>query len=416
MRLLIVSHTPHYLSDDGYVGWGPTVRELDYLAELFEEVVHIAPLYRESAPASSIAYHSSRVLLRYVDPAGGHNIHSKLDVLRAYPRYAAVIRDEMNKADAVHVRCPANISLLALLLLQREQRPPYRWVKYAGNWMPDGKEAWSYTLQRRWLTKNRHRGVVTVNGRWPEQPSHIQSFFNPSLTEEELRLGQVTALQKTLDFPLNLLFVGALNEPKGVGRILKICLAFQLQGIPFRLHLVGDGPDRARYEAWIAENGLLNVFFHGWVPRQEIPRFLAEAHFILLPSLSSEGWPKVLSEAMAFGVVPIASTISSIPQVLSTTKAGLAFPAEDTSSMVDAIVRLVNEPAAWLDMSRAGLRAARQFTYRYYQEAVKGLFAQAWGVGLIHPSDKLRVEEVIFDEMKLTGSPQCSSWNGDERN
>jgi glycosyltransferase involved in cell wall biosynthesis len=263
MRLLIISHTPHYPSNDSYVGWGPTVRELDYLAELFDEVVHVAPLYRETAPHSAIAYHSSRVLLRFVDPAGGQNILGKLNVLRAYPQYAAVIRDEMNKADAVHVRCPANISLLALLLLQWGQQPPYRWVKYAGNWIPDGKEAWSYTLQRRWLVKNRHRGIVTVNGCWPDQPSHIQSFFNPSLTQEEMRQGQVTALEKTLDFPLNLLFVGALNEPKGVGRILKICLALQLQGIPFRLHLVGDGPDRARYEAWIAKTASLTYSFTG---------------------------------------------------------------------------------------------------------------------------------------------------------
>ena len=45
MRLLIVSHTPHYRAAGQLVGWGPTVRELDHLAELFAEVVHVAPVY-----------------------------------------------------------------------------------------------------------------------------------------------------------------------------------------------------------------------------------------------------------------------------------------------------------------------------------------------------------------------------------
>jgi hypothetical protein len=43
MRLLIISHTPHYHRDGEIVGWGATVREIDHLAALFESVVHIAP-------------------------------------------------------------------------------------------------------------------------------------------------------------------------------------------------------------------------------------------------------------------------------------------------------------------------------------------------------------------------------------
>ena len=56
MRLLIVSHTPHYHAAGRLVGWGPTVRELDYLSELFDEVVHVAPVYGEAAPGSALPY------------------------------------------------------------------------------------------------------------------------------------------------------------------------------------------------------------------------------------------------------------------------------------------------------------------------------------------------------------------------
>ena len=385
MRLLIISHTPHYRVAGRFVGWGPTVRELDYLSELFDEVVHVAPVYAGDAPGSALGYTSPRVRLRAVAPAGGETLRQKLDVARLYPAYAAVIRDEMGRANAVHVRCPANISLLALALLRAMRRPGPRWVKYAGNWRPDGPEAWSYTVQRRWLAANRHRGVVTVNGRWPDQPPHVHTFHNPSLTEDELAAGRAAAAGKRLSSPLELLFVGALNDAKGVGRVLEVALALKQRGVAYRLRLLGDGPDRPRYEAWAAEHGLRDVIFHGWVSREEVGRFDAAAHFILHPSLSSEGWPKVLSEAMAYGAVPIASTVSSMPQILAATGAGAARPAEDIDGLAEAIIHYVNNPAEWHAASQAGVAAAPQFGYRAYQRAVADLFARAWGIELNAP-------------------------------
>ena len=386
MRLLIVSHTPHHRAAGRLVGWGPTVRELDYLSALFDEVIHIAPVYDGPAPGNALAYTSPRVRVRAVRPAGGETLAAKFDVARLYPAYAAAIRDEMGRADAVHVRCPANISLLALALLRVARRPEPRWVKYAGNWQPEGPEAWSYTAQRRWLAANRHRGVVTVNGRWPDQPSHVYTFNNPSLTDDELAAGRRAAEGKRLVQPLELLFVCALNDAKGVGRVLETALGSVRRGVAFRLRLLGDGPDRPRYEAWAASHGLSEVVrFHGWVSRQAVGDYDAAAHFILHPSLSSEGWPKVLSEAMAYGAVPITSTISSMPQILAAAGAGVSVPAEDVDGAVEAIISYVNSPERWAAASRAGVAAAPQFGYRAYQNAVRDLFARAWGIELAAP-------------------------------
>ncbi len=385
MRLLIVSHTPHYQREGEIAGWGPTVREIDYLAELFDEVTHVAILYPDPAPLSALSHTAPNVRLRLVAPAGGDSPVAKLGILTAYPAYAGVIREEMRRADAVHVRCPANISLLALLLLRRAGEPSCRWVKYAGNWRPEGGEPWSYALQRRWLRENRHRGVVTVNGRWPGEPPHVRSFYNPCLTDEEAAGGGAAAGMKTLDLPVELLFVGALNEGKGVGRVLRVAQALGARGIPYRLRLLGDGPDRPRYEAWAREHGLQAEFL-GWVPRSNIAGYYAPAHFILLPS-QSEGWPKVLSEAMAFGAVPVAAAVSSIPQILSDTGAGVALPPDDIEGMTAAIARFVAEPDAWSAAARAGVAAAHRFTYRHYQASVTALFAEAWGVRLRTPPD-----------------------------
>ena len=410
MRLLIVSHTPHYYSAEGVVGWGPTVRELDYLAALFDEVTHVAVGYPGQPPASALSYAAPNLRVRLVAPAGGDSWRDKLGILTAYPTYARVLREEISRADAIHVRCPANISLLALWLLERTPKPRYRWVKFAGNWQPADHEPWSYRLQRRWLTENRPRGVVTVNGRWPHQPAHVHTFDNPCLTDGEIEQGRALAAARQFRSPAELLFVGELNEGKGVGRVLRVAQALQARGIPFRLRLLGDGPDRPRYEAWARDKGLREVSFLGWVPRAEIARYYAEAHFILLPS-RSEGWPKVLSEAMAYGVVPVAAAVSSIPQILGETGAGVALPVDDVEGMAEAIARFVADPDAWVAAGRAGVAAAPRFTYRAYQAAVAGLFAGAWGVRLSSAAEpeQPRLDVAVIVPEAGAGAPYSSN-------
>src|SRR5262249_37094937 len=151
----------HYLRDGVVVGWGPTVREIDQLAELFDEVTHIAFLHPDPPPKSALPYQSPRVHLRPLPPAGGARFADKLNILARYPQYLRTLLGEMRRADVVPVRAPANISLLAMVALAFERAPRIRWIKYAGNWQPNGGEPISYRFQRWWLRHNFARSEVT---------------------------------------------------------------------------------------------------------------------------------------------------------------------------------------------------------------------------------------------------------------
>lgn len=383
MRLLIVSHTPHYQKGDAFVGWGPTIREIDYLAQVFDRVVHVAPLHPEAAPASALPYASKRVFLRPVQPAGGEALLEKLNIFRAVPQYLRTINREMRQCDVVHVRCPAGISLLAIVALGAVRQPRYRWVKYAGNWKPSSGEAWSYTFQRWWLQKRLHRGIVSVNGRWPGQPKHVYSFLNPSLTLAELRDSQDMGKAKKFHPPFYLLFVGRVETAKGAGRVMQIARELKNNGLDFVVDFIGDGPERPAFEAWSQEHGLASCLtFHGWLPRPALADFYARAHFLVFPSDSSEGWPKVLSEAMAFGAVPIAGAVSSIPQILAETGAGVALLPLDVNAFVKAVLDYAAHPGRWQAASRAGMAAAPRFTYEHYLQVLSQTFCDAWGIEL----------------------------------
>jgi len=384
VRLLIVSNMTHYMADDGQVvGWGPTVEEIDALATVFDEIRHLAFLHAGRPPATLLPYSAPNVRFLPMPPSGGKSLWHKVGILQRSPNYVTNMLREFRWADAVFVRCPSNVGLEALVLLAFCRRPHYRWAKYAGNWHPDGPEAWSYTLQRWWLNQGFHRGVATVNGRWPGQPRHVYSFLNPSLTAPDIEQGRLAGERKELQPPLYLLFVGRVEAAKGVGRILRIAKTLQTDGVPFELHLVGDGPQRPAFERRAREEGLeRQTTFHGWLPKPALDDFYRRAHILLFPSAASEGWPKVLSEAMACGAVPVASAVSSIPQVLAETGAGVALPPHDVEAFVQAIQGYVGDPEAWRRASRAGMAAAERFTYGAYLGAVREMFRDAWDVEL----------------------------------
>ncbi|MFN0036635.1 MAG: capsular biosynthesis protein, partial [Saprospiraceae bacterium] len=77
MKLTIISHTEHYLRDGQVVGWGPTVREINHLLEVFEEIWHVAVLHPGQAPSSSLPYVSDKIHFVPLRPFGGPRLTDK---------------------------------------------------------------------------------------------------------------------------------------------------------------------------------------------------------------------------------------------------------------------------------------------------------------------------------------------------
>ena len=378
MHLLIIGHTAHYKHNGSYVGWGTTVEETDWIAKAYDKVTHLCCEHLGSVPPSFLPYQSKNIEIKTVPPAGGLRLAQKATVVTNTPIYQSAIHKAISLADVVFVRCPGSIGLHGMLAVSA-RRPKYLWIKYAGNY--DQPEAPSHRFQKRWVARKLHRGPVTVNGKWPNQPSHVYSFVNPSTTLAQVADARLAAANKNLDGVIRMIFVGRATKAKGLGTTLEIFKQFVEQsGVEATLDVVGDGENRAEFEAYATENGLADrVIFHGWLAHGEIFELLRRAHFKLLPSISSEGWPKVLSEAMTFGVVPLASNISAIPQILNETGAGLALDAADPTAYVDALKRLVTNPANWHEMSAAGVAAAPRFTYERYLLALDQMLADSHG-------------------------------------
>lgn len=376
-RIVVVSHTRHHRSDDGtIVGFGATTRELDRLASLASELVHVAPLHPGPPPGMALPVEAPNVRLVAVPPAGGPRAIDRVRALGVVPRWFRTINREVADADVVHVRCPAGISAVALLVLLFRRTPRHRWVKYAGNWSPAGADPPTYRLQRWWLRHGLARAQVTVNGRWPGQPRFVHAFDNPTLTDEELAAGRAAAAAKPPGPPYRAVFVGRLEEAKGVPAAVETIHELRDRGIDIGIDLIGDGPCRAWVEQQVAARPDGSVTLHGWLTRAELEVHLAQAHVLLLPTTASEGFPKVVAEALAFGCVPVTSGISSMGQVLAETGGAVVVPSD--GSWTDAVESLLTG-----DRLRAlrhdGIAAVERFSYGTYLDRVRDLARTAWG-------------------------------------
>lgn len=375
-RMVVISHTEHWRNSDGdVVGFGATTRELDYLAGLVSELVHVAPLYPGDPPAMARTAEADNARLVSVVPAGGDGLRAKLGALLAVPRWAATINREVSHADVVHIRCPAGISMVALAVLFIRRRPRDRWVKYAGNWAPETLDARTYRLQRWWLSRGLAGAAVTVNGHWPEQPPWVHTFDNPTLTQDEIKAGRKAAEGKPFSPPWRVVFAGRLDDRKGADQVVEAVVDLRGRGLDVSVDLVGDGPLRRWVEAQADAIGHDIIRHHGWLPRSELEAVLAKGHLFLLPS-ASEGFPKVVAEAMAFGCVPVASATGGLGQTLSETGGAVVLPAN--ARWADEVEQMLSDPAALARLAAKGIGSVERFSFDTYLESVRAMASNAW--------------------------------------
>ena len=76
---------------------------------------------------------------------------------------------------------------------------------------------------------------------------------------------------------------------------------------------------------------------------------------------------------MGYGVVPIASNISSIPYHLQQFRCGMFFKPDDIEGFVSAVISYKENPELWRDHSFNGSQAAEFFTYENYLSKVSNL-------------------------------------------
>ena len=368
MKLVIISHTEHYKTKSGrVVGWGPTVNEINHLTEIFESITHISMLQNKEAPASVLSYTSDKIKFIPLPPLGGNSIESKLKILINAPKVISIVTKELKKADVFQLRTPTGIGVFLIPYLTLFSNKE-GWYKYAGNWNQENPPL-GYRLQR-WMLKKQNRHV-TINGKWDNQPKQCITFENPCLTVENFKEGETIINKKQYQAPFSFCFVGRLEKAKGVERIIEAFskLSSEEKKQIAQIDFVGDGKEAEGFKNLASKSGVL-MNFHGFLSRVKVFELYKNTHFFLLPSTASEGFPKVIAEAMNFGCIPIVSNVSSIGQYITNENGYIITPT--TSDKLTEIIRaILLEKEIQLNLKAAkGCEVSKSFTFENYNHRI----------------------------------------------
>jgi rhamnosyl/mannosyltransferase len=259
------------------------------------------------------------------------------------------------RADVIHVHHPHPLADIACLL--RARRTPVVVTQHA-----DARRGVYHPLAR--LVLRRARAVVV--------PSRAHLALSTELTGFEAKVEVIPFgidERRWMFVPPpppesspKAIFIGRLVPFKGVDILLRA-----LERVPdLRLEVVGSGPELPRLRTLAQALAVSDrVRWWGEYPDDDLPRRMADADFLVLPSVTvEEMFGLVVLEAMAAGRPVITTALpSAVREVNVPGTTGLEVPLRDVGALAQALRTLAHDPELRRRMGQAGQRrVVEQFT------------------------------------------------------
>nr|WP_240665768.1 glycosyltransferase [Lutibacter sp. HS1-25] len=168
---------------------------------------------------------------------------------------------------------------------------------------------------------------------------------------------------------LKLIYVGGLTPGKQPLLSVQVVHKLKKKGYAVQLDMYGDGIERTKIADYILDNALEDVVvLHGNTSKEIVKEAYQKAHFLVFVS-KSEGWPKVVAEAMFWACVPITSSVSCIPSMLDFGKRGSIVNA-DANEIISAIETYLQNPSIYKEQAQKAMDWSRQYTLEKFEEEI----------------------------------------------
>ncbi len=167
-----------------------------------------------------------------------------------------------------------------------------------------------------------------------------------------------------------ILYVGSLKPHKNLSTIIKALGILRNRGIKKRLLIVGEGPEN--YPELIEEikkNHIEeNIKWLRYKTDRELTEIYRNAALFVFPSIY-EGFGLPPLEAMSYGIPVLASSSSSLPEVVG--KAGVLVDPLSPEDWAEGILRILSDP---MDLGKKGIKQAQKFPVKDIALKTKELY------------------------------------------
>ena len=322
-----------------------------------------------------------------------HEVEVSNYPLFQYPPYSLALASRMSEVaesydlDLLHVHyaIPHSISaLLAQQILAPRRRLPFITTLHGTDITLVGADRSYYPITR--FSIEQSDGVTSISENLRRQTIEtfeisreirvISNFVNCELYRpDDAKKGAAAYASREEKL---LIHVSNFRPVKRVLDCVRV-LAEVRQRAPARLLMVGDGPERGPAEHLARE---LKVDHHiSFLGKQNhVERLLPLAHVLLMPS-EMESFGLAALEGMACGVVPVATRVGGVPELITDGEDGFLEAVGDIQAQAARVVTLLTDEELHYRMRKAGRwNAAERFCTEkvipqyeeYYRDVLNG--------------------------------------------
>ncbi len=177
--------------------------------------------------------------------------------------------------------------------------------------------------------------------------------------------------QKKSDY---LLFVGRLEQEKGVLTLLKAFQRILAKHPTEHLKIVGSGSLKFELENYAATNNIQNISFLGAKKPEELIELDAFAKFTIVPSEILESYGNVILESFAFNKTVIISDLLGIKNEVAKSKSGLLFPYGNVVKLAESIEKLLTDFDLKKELEENAATYVENFSFENHFKALEKIY------------------------------------------
>ena len=179
------------------------------------------------------------------------------------------------------------------------------------------------------------------------------SEFNP----------RVPRIKKFYDRKINILFLGRIEERKGLIYLLKAYKILEKKFPNLRLIIIGEGELKEDCLKYVKENNLKEVHFEGQITGPKLPSYYNSCDIFCSPAIFGESFGLVLVEAMASGIPVVAFANEGYRGVLKGKGSKFLVKPKDYKTLAKKLEVLIKNPKLRKEMGEWGRIEAQKYSW-----------------------------------------------------
>lgn len=286
------------------------------------------------------------------------------------------------KSSVVHAPIPGDVGTIAMFIAPFLRKRLF--IRYCGNWYrkkTTAEKFWGWYGE----TFTGRRIAFMTTGGGESVPSlknkNIKWVFSSSMSDRDIAsYGQK---QFNLTTSLTIATGGRLIEEKGFGILLDAFVLIHKTFPSINIEIYGDGPDRKKFQNQAATLGINEkVSFLGKLNNVGVHEVLSRADLFCFPTNSSEGFPKVIIEAMAHGLPILSTNVSVIPTLIenSNLPCGRIVESKNSEDLAEKIKYYLNNQTVFQEHSRNAKVIAGSYSLENWIDQINDTLNSQWKI------------------------------------